>query len=100
MRNRDAAETHDLAEAARVEAIGRRLIALPVEGESDHENEAAGYVRPEDADPAALVADLRRTAAGVAWRLARWAELDRALKGAVRLVRGPQVRLGPAGSTR
>ena len=29
-RNRDAAELHDLAEAARVEDVGRRLIAMPV----------------------------------------------------------------------
>ena len=63
-RNRDAAESYDLAEAARVEAVGRRLIAVPI----------------GDEDPATLVADLRRTAAGVSWLLARWAELGRALK--------------------
>jgi hypothetical protein len=67
-RNRDAAESYDLTEAARVEAVGWRLITLPVAGETD------------EVDPAALVAELRRTEAGVSWLLARWSELGRALK--------------------
>ena len=80
MRVRDAAETYDLAEAVRVEAVGRRLLARPVRVEDDEESEeAAGYARPGDEDAAALVAELRRTAAGVSWLDARWGELGRAL---------------------
>jgi hypothetical protein len=99
-RDRDAAEVHDLAEAARAEAIGRRLLARPgsfgdepdIERavrdarpgggavEVEREEEAAGYARPGDDDPVSLLAELRRTPAGVSWLMARWADLGRALK--------------------
>ena len=74
MRDRDAAEKHDLAEAARAEAIGRRLLADPRQSETTD-----SQPRPPDEDPAALVGQLRGTAAGVSWLLARWDELGRAL---------------------
>jgi hypothetical protein len=67
-RVRDSAETYDLDEAARVETVGRHLIAMPVECETG------------DIEPAAMLAELRRTAAGVSWLLARWSELGCALK--------------------
>ena len=85
-RDRDAAESHDLAEAARAAAIGRRLVAMRAEADFEAERDQGpsgtptGSARTEDDDPTALIAALRRTAAGVAWLLARWAELDRALK--------------------
>ena len=74
--SRDAAESYDLAETARVEAIGRRLLAMPVGDDAA----STGYSRPGDEDPAALLSELRRTAAGVLWLLARWAELGHSLK--------------------
>ena len=80
-RDRDAAEMFDLAEAERAAAIGRRLVAMPVEidNHDGSPGSTAGQARTDDADPAALVGALRATAAGVAWLLARWSELGRAL---------------------
>lgn len=78
-RDRDAPEAFDLDEAHRAEALGRRLLALideetPGDGEHSREHDA-----PEAGDPALLVAELRRTAAGASWMVQRWTDLGKAL---------------------
>ncbi len=80
-RDRDAGEEYELAEAKRAEAVGRRLIAG--EGAEDLEDgghRATGASSASGEDPALIVAELRRSSAGVEWLLARWGELARALK--------------------
>ncbi len=71
LRDRDAAERYDQAEADRVGAIGRRLVGIATD-------EAGNII--EEGDPAALVGELRTTAAGVEWLLSQWAELGRTLQ--------------------
>ena len=66
MLDRDAAESYDLAQQARVETMGRRLIAMLVVDPA-RSSEASESSRPDEDDPATLVADLRRTTAGVSW---------------------------------
>ncbi len=80
-RDRDAGESYELAEAVRVEAIGRRLLAGLIPVDPDPDGDAAPRTAwPGDEAPALLVAELRRSSAGVGWLMARWGELARALK--------------------
>ncbi len=82
-RERDAAEAFDLEQQARVAALGRRLIApatTEVEANANAKMKAKDGDRLAEDDPAAAVAELRMSAAGIDWLIARWGDLARALK--------------------
>ncbi len=70
-RDRDAADRYDLDQAARADALGRRLVTRTLDTD--------GNPLPDAEDPAPLVNELRTTAAGVDWLLERWGELGRAI---------------------
>jgi hypothetical protein len=73
-RARSAVDRHDREEAARVDWIGRRLVA-----KFDHVRFNTPEPVEHGGDPDSLLSELKETARGVAWLLARWTELGRAL---------------------
>src|SRR5262249_10386821 len=65
----DAGEAHDRQAQSEAEALGRRLLGGPADGQP---------CPPED-DPEALLEQLRSTAGGAAWLRTRWGELKEQL---------------------
>ena len=87
-RDRDAPARLEREAKKRIESIGRTLIAgPPAEADEDRGDRRGRSDRPriepeaESDEPATLLAELKETAEGVDWLMARWDELGGALKG-------------------